>query len=260
MLIDTHCHLYLSDFQSDFDTVLNNALKNDVRKIILPNIDVESLPNLQKTYEKNTYIFAPTLGLHPTSVKENFNDELTIIFSSSFDNVVAIGEIGIDLYWDKTFLAEQKSAFEFQINVAVEKSLPVIIHSRNSMNEIFDVLKLYKNKNLRGVFHCFPGSVQQAKQVVDNGFYIGIGGVVTYKNSGMQNVVRELPLEHMVLETDAPFLTPAPHRGTRNEPSYIKIIAEKIAEIKNISLDEITEITTKNAELLFLSTSSISFR
>ena len=251
MLIDTHCHLYMPDFQNDFDKVLNNSLLNDVQKIILPNVDSESLPFLLNVFEKNKTIFSPTLGLHPTSVKENFKEELEKIFSYSFNNIVAIGEIGIDLYWDKSFIKEQKEAFDFQINIAIEKSLAIIIHSRNSINEIFEILKLYNNKNLTGIFHCFPGSVQQAKQVIEKGFYLGIGGVLTYKNSGMQNVVKEIPLENLVLETDAPFLTPVPYRGTRNEPAYIKIIAEEIAKLKNIDVEEVAEITTKNAEKIF---------
>ena len=251
MLIDTHCHLYMSDFQGDFDKVVNNSLSNDVKKIILPNVDSESLPLLLNVFHQNETIFSPTLGLHPTSVKANFKEELEKIYSYSFNNIVAIGEIGIDLYWDKTFIMEQKEALDFQINIAIEKSLPIIIHSRSSINEIFEVLKLYKNKNLTGIFHCFPGSVQQAKQVIEKGFYLGIGGVLTYKNSGMQNVVKEIPLENLVLETDAPFLTPVPHRGTRNEPAYIKIIAEEVAKLKNIEVEEVAEITTKNADKIF---------
>ncbi|MDR2835341.1 MAG: TatD family hydrolase [Bacteroidales bacterium] len=251
MLIDTHCHLYLDEFKVDFEKVCQDALENGIEKIVLPNIDSESIESMFFVLKQKTSFLYPTLGLHPTSVNENYQEEIKKIFNYNFENIVAIGEIGIDLYWDKTFLKEQKMAFDYQINLAIEKNLPVIIHSRNSMNEIFDILKIYKNKNLKGIFHCFPGSYEQAKLVVDMGFYLGIGGVLTFKNASLAKVVEKMPLENLVLETDAPYLTPVPFRGKRNEPAYIKIIAEKIAEIKNINFSEVEEKTSENANEIF---------
>lgn len=251
MLIDTHCHLFLDDFVDDISSVLTNAENAGVKKVILPNIDCSSIKQMFDFKQKYSDFAYPTLGVHPSSINENYKKELAECFSQSFDNIVAIGEIGIDLYWDNTFQKEQEEAFSFQLDIADEKKLPIIIHSRSSMNEIMQILKKRKFQNLRGVFHCFPGSYEQAKEVVDMGFYLGIGGVVTFKNSGLQKVVEQIPLENLVLETDAPYLTPVPFRGTRNEPAYVKIIAEKIAEIKNLNFDIVASQTTKNAEKLF---------
>jgi TatD DNase family protein len=251
MLIDTHCHLYLEEFEEDVDIVIERAMENDVKKIILPNIDSRTVAKMNKLQSGYKNILYSTLGLHPTSVKEDFKDELANIFSNDISNIVAIGEIGIDLYWDDTFYKEQQEVLEFQLNFAHDNNLPVIIHSRNSMKEIFDVLSLYKNKGISGVFHCYPGDYEQAGKVIDSGFYLGIGGVLTYKKSILPEIISKIPLDYIITETDAPYLTPVPYRGKRNEPSYIKIIAEKISEIKKLDFNEVSQKTTQNAYKLF---------
>ncbi len=253
IFIDTHTHLYLNAFDKDLPEVIENAVKKGVRYMLLPNIDSDSTEKLLKicnTYPDNCI---PMLGLHPTSVKSNFIEELKNLKKYLSNNTFcAIGEIGIDLYWDKTFFKEQVEAMMFQMYWAREYDLPIVIHSRNSFNEVFKVLNDSKFPGMRGVFHCFSGSVSEAKKVVNAlGFKLGIGGVLTFKNSGLDKVVKEIALENIVLETDAPFLAPMPFRGKRNESAYTLIIAEKIAAIKNITIEEVAEITTKTAIELF---------
>lgn len=252
MLIDTHCHLFLKDFCDDLEAVKKRAEASGISKIILPNIDSSTIESMFSLYNKYPDFCYPTLGIHPSSIKDNYKKELSRCFSNNFDNIAAIGEIGIDLYWDKTFFKEQENAFIYQLEIAKERNLPIIIHSRSSMNEILLILKKLKFHMLRGVFHCFSGSYEQAKKIIDMGFYLGIGGVITFKNSGLQKVVEKIPLEYILLETDAPYLSPTPYRGTRNEPAYIKEIAEKIAEIKAISFDDVAIQTSKNARFLCL--------
>jgi len=251
MLIDTHSHLYLHDFTSDIYKVVERAIENDVKKIILPNIDSASVYDMNNLEKKFPDILYSTLGLHPTSVKKDFKKDLDSIFSNNVDSVVAIGEIGIDLYWDGTFFKEQQEAFEFQLNIAFENKLPVIIHSRNSMKEIMDIMGLYKDKGLKGVFHCYPGNYEEAVEIIDMGFYLGIGGVLTYKKSHLPEVVARIPLEYLLLETDAPYLSPVPFRGKRNEPAHVKIIAEKLSELKKLDFSIVKKQTTLNAENIF---------
>ena len=248
--IDTHCHLYHEEFDNDRDEVISRTLANNVKKIILPNIDTTSIKGMHYLQNKYPQIFFTAIGIHPSSVKENYLKELKII-EQELENpcYCAIGEIGLDFYWDKTFIKEQKIAFEKQLNFAIQKNLPVIIHSRNSMDETLEIIKNYSG--LKGVFHCFSGNLEQAKETISLGFKLGITGVVTYKNSGLSDIIKEIDLENIFLETDAPFLTPIPHRGKRNESSYIPIIAQKIAEIKNISSEKVAETTTKSAEAIF---------
>lgn len=248
--IDTHCHLFLKEFEADAELVIEKSVKAGVTKMVVPNVDSTSiLPLLElcNNFKKELY---PSIGIHPCSVKENFKEELLIhekcLESNDF---VAIGEIGIDLYWDKTFVKEQIAALEIQLQWALEHNLPAILHCRESFDEVYNIVKNYKN--LRGVFHAFSGSCEQALKVIDIGFYIGIGGVVTFKNSNLGNGISSLSMENIILETDAPYLTPAPYRGKRNDPSYIPIIAEKLANIFNYSIKEIEEITTRNALKLF---------
>ncbi len=250
--IDTHTHLYAEEFSEDIGNVILRASEKKVNKLLLPDIDSSSRPKmleLKKRFPDNCF---PMIGLHPTSVKEDYQSELQeiekIISSEKF---YGIGETGIDLYWDKTFLNEQIDSFTFQIELALKYELPVVIHSRKSLNEIFSILKKYSSKGLTGVFHCFPGNIREADQAVDMGFYLGIGGVVTYKNSSMAEVVKHIGVEHIILETDAPYLPPVPYRGKRNESSYIPIIAESIAQLKNLSIEDIAKSTTVNAEKLF---------
>lgn len=252
MLIDTHSHIYLEEFDKDRDEVIENAKKSGVGMIVLPNIDSESIPKMKQVVNSDSDYFKMALGLHPTSVKQNYKNELMSVFADfAPDDYVAIGEVGIDLYWDKTFFAEQQHVFDFQIEFSKKHGLPLIIHSRNSFDEIIDVLKPHVASGVKGVFHCFPGNLYQAKQVIDYGFYIGIGGVLTYKNSNMPEVVQGVPLDRILLETDAPYLSPVPKRGKRNESAYLIYIAEKIAELTQADFDEVANITTKNAEALF---------
>ncbi len=249
-MIDTHCHLYLEEFDKDRDEVVKRSLDAGVNKIILPNIDRETIlkmSNLSKEYPDVLY---NTLGLHPTSVKENYLKELEDIFSNDL-NIVAIGETGIDLYWDKTFFKEQQLAFDYQLNLACEKKLPIIIHSRNSLVEVMDIIMNYKNKGLTGVFHCYPGDLQNAKIIIDYGLYIGIGGVLTYKNNNMTEVVAGIPAEHILTETDSPYLTPVPYRGKRNEPAYIRQIVDAIALIQGVNPEFIAKTTENNGNILF---------
>ncbi len=252
-LIDTHTHLYLEQFDNDIDEVIKRALENKVEQFFLPNIDsttIAPMMDLVSKYPDNCF---PTVGLHATSVKENFKEELKIVEQQLENNkFYAIGEIGIDLYWDKTFLQQQEEAFEYQIELAKKHDLPIIIHARKSFNQIFNIIDKLNDDKLTGIFHCFGGSFEQANKIIDyKGFKLGIGGVLTFKNSKLGEVLKNVDLEHIVLETDAPFLAPSPFRGKRNESSYILNIAEKLAEIKNISLKKIAEITSKNAENLF---------
>lgn len=251
-LIDTHTHLFLPEFDLDRDQVISNAINNGVEKLLMPNVDsstIDSLSNLAKKYPDYCL---PMMGLHPTSVKENYVDELKVIESYLEKNkVFAIGEIGIDLYWDKTFLKEQVKVFKYQVDLAKKYKLPIVIHTRNSFDEIFKIMDEINSENLKGVFHSFTGNEKQAKKIIELGFVIGIGGIVTFKNSGLDKVVKNIDINNIVLETDSPYLSPVPKRGKRNESSYVKYIAEKLAEIKNISLEEVAKITSQNAKQLF---------
>lgn len=250
MLIDTHAHLYLNNFNEDIDEVIKKSIANGVSKIILPNIDENSKSDLIELYEKYPQNLFPAIGLHPTSVRKNFEEQIDLIFRDFSDKYIAVGEIGIDLYWDKSLEKEQVEAFRMQLDIAIEKQLPVIIHSRNSMNKILDVIDDYDNR-LKGVFHCFSGNYDQAIQVIKKGFYIGVGGIITYKNSDLKSLVEKIPLEKIILETDSPFLPPVPFRGKRNEPGHLKYIAIKLAEIKKVSLEIIENITKSNSEACF---------
>lgn len=253
IFIDTHTHLYLDEFSDDLNQVVEKAINKGVKYMLLPNIDstsIEKMLKLCQTFPDNCF---PMIGLHPTSVKSNFENELKIVENYlAKSNFYAIGEIGIDLYWDKTFYKEQLEAMRFQIHLAKECNLPIVIHSRNSFDEVFTVLSELKFPEMRGVFHCFSGSVDQAKKVIaELGFKLGIGGVVTFKNSGLDKVVKEIDLKDIILETDSPFLAPLPFRGKRNESAYTIIIAEKIAAIKNIAIEEVANETTNTALELF---------
>lgn len=251
MLIDTHAHIYLDNFKEDLDEVVLRAKDKDVNKIILPNIDENSVSKVFELCNRHTGVLFPALGLHPTSVRENFKMQIEQILNTIPENVCAIGETGIDLYWDKTFLNQQKEAFEIQLNIAKDRNLPVIIHSRESMTEILEILDILPNGSVKGVFHCYSGNYQQAVDLVARGFFLGIGGVITYKNNKLVDIVKSIPLENLLLETDSPFLTPVPFRGKRNEPTYINYIAAKIADIKNIDIKKVAMQTSINAEKCF---------
>ena len=251
-LIDTHAHLYLPHFSGDVDRVIQNAADKNVIKILLPNIDLKSagpMLELCKRYSSQCY---PMLGLHPTSVRRDYRHQLSTLEKMAGDNeFVAIGETGMDAYWDTLFLSEQEASFITHLEWAIKLELPVVIHSRKTMDKILAIVKSHSGTGLRGVFHAFSGSVDQAVEIADLGFKIGIGGVVTYSNSGLGPVIREVDLKNIVLETDSPYLTPVPHRGRRNESAYLTFTAEKIAGLKGLTFEEVAKVTTGNACELF---------
>ena len=252
-MIDTHSHIYSEEFDTDIVEVIQRAKDVGVQHIILPNLDSETLPRmLSLEAEYPGFCFA-AIGLHPTSVKENFEAELALVASElKRRSWIAIGEIGIDLYWDRTFLDEQIKAFQQQIDWALDYNLPVIIHVRNSFRETMDALIPYKNRGLKGVFHSFVGTIEEVQEILAfGGFKLGINGIITFKNSGLDKVVAQIDMKNILLETDSPYLTPAPHRGKRNESAYTQLVARKLAEVYNCSLEEIDEISTLNAKTLF---------
>lgn len=252
LLIDSHTHLYSEEFHTDINEVIGRAFTADVKCMVIPNVDNDSVEPMFTLCRKHPYNCFPAIGLHPESVKEDYKNELELMKPwLGKEKFVAIGEIGIDLYWDRTFINEQIEAFKSQLLWAKEYDLPVIIHSRNALNEIIQILNDKNYSGIKVVFHCFPGSIEQAIYLSNKGFMLGIGGVVTYKNSGLAKVVKEIPLEYILLETDAPYLPPVPFRGKRNESAYIKNIAEFIAQLKNCALDEVAETTTQNAIRFF---------
>lgn len=253
ILTDTHTHLYSKDFDSDRTQLIQKAIDNGVKRFFMPNVDDESIaPMFQVEKQFPDTCFA-MMGLHPCSVTGTYQKEIQVIkYWLNKRKFVAIGEIGIDLYWDKTFFAQQQDAFRTQIQLAQQYNLPYVIHSRNSFNEVMEIVAEFKEDAPKAIFHCFSGTVEQAEQVVKFGnFKLGIGGVVTFKNSGLDKVVEAIDLKHLVLETDAPYLAPMPHRGKRNEPDYLLLIAKKIAEIKNISVEEVATVTTQNSIDIF---------
>ena len=251
--IDTHAHLYLEQFENDRDEMIAAAINSGVVKMFLPNIDSDTIGPMNDLCAKFPNNCFPMIGLHPSHVKENFQDELKRVKEeAATGNYIAIGEIGIDLYWDKTYLPQQQEAFAAQLQLAKDLHLPVAIHARDSFDEIFEILDQYNDSDLTGVLHCFTGSLEQAERVIDyGGFYLGIGGVATFKNGGLDQVIPFVDLDYLVLETDAPFLAPKPHRGKRNESQYIPIIADRIANLKGIKIEEVAEVTTRNAMKLF---------
>ncbi|MEI6124012.1 MAG: TatD family hydrolase [Bacteroidota bacterium] len=250
--IDTHTHLYAEQFNDDIAAVVKRAMQQNVHKLLLPDIDSTTRPAMMAMHTNYPTQCLVMIGLHPTSVKEDYKTELELI-DDCIDKhpFCGIGETGIDLYWDKTFIEQQIDSFTYQVALALKHHLPLVIHARKSLNEIFAVLAPFKNKGLTGVFHCFPGNIAEAQHAIDLGFHLGIGGVVTYKNSGMAEVVKHFGLEHFVLETDSPYLSPAPERGKRNESANVPIIAAFIAQLKNCALAQVAETTTRNAEKLF---------
>lgn len=251
-LIDTHTHLYLPEFDHDRDEVVARAVKEGVIAMLLPNIDTKSLPVMMETANRYSGICMPMAGLHPTSVKENYEEELEFITgTASSGSFVAIGEIGIDLYWDKTYLNEQIIAFQKQLDLAIQLNLPVVIHARESFGPIFEVLSDYRNTTLKGVFHAFSGGSKELQNALDMGFMIGIGGIVTFKNSTLPEVIASATIDKIILETDSPFLSPVPHRGQRNESSYLAFINYRLSSIFGITREESAAITTSNAVSLF---------
>jgi len=252
ILTDTHTHLYYQQDDQKRAELIQRCLDNDVKRLFLPNVDAASVQQvfgLVKEYPDMCY---PMLGMHPCSVKEGWEAELQIIRDSKKDNAIyAIGEIGIDLYWDKTTLDIQVRAFREQINWAKSLKLPIVIHCREAFDEVFEVLEQEKDDDLHGIFHCFTGNAEQAQRAIDLGFYLGIGGVVTYKNGGLDKFLQQFDLSHIVLETDSPYLTPVPHRGKPNESSYLIYVAQKVAEIYQTDIHTVADITTANSRKIF---------
>jgi len=252
ILIDTHIHLDAEDFRNDLPDVITRARNEGIQKMLVPNVDKATSGAVMDICSKYPDLCFPMMGLHPTSVNGSFENELKHIEGLlRAHGFVAVGEIGIDLYWDKTYFKEQQTAFVRQMELARELGLPAVIHSRRSLEEILAIMKKQSLLDIPCIFHCFPGSLEQAKRLTGMGHVLGIGGVVTFKNASLAGIVKEIPLEYIVLETDAPWLAPVPYRGKRNEPAYIKLIAQKVAEIKEIALDEVAETTTRTALRLF---------
>lgn len=253
-LIDTHTHLYDDRLdEQKQDELIERAFGAGVSKMYMPNCDQTTIPGMMRIAQSFPGKCIPMMGLHPTYVKADFQKELDIVKEwLGKEKFAAVGEIGLDYYWDKTFIAQQKECFELQIEWAMAQRLPIVIHSRESTGDCIASVRKKMNSNLCGIFHCFSGSLAEAEEIVEMGFYLGIGGVVTYKSAKeLQEVVQKIPLDKLVLETDAPYLAPVPFRGKKNESSFLPFIAEKVAEVKGIGIDEVATVTTTNAEKLF---------
>ncbi len=253
-LIDTHCHLYLPEFDADREEMLQRAYAAGVRRFFLPNIDTTSFESMNLLAARHPDSCFPMMGLHPCSVKEDWSEEIGTIEDWLFDasyKWYGIGETGLDYYWDKTFIPQQKENFQKHIDWAKQLHLPIIIHSRDALDDCIEMIRMNKDENLTGIFHCFSGTAEQARQITELDFYLGIGGVVTFKNGGLDKVIPEIDLSHMVLETDSPYLAPVPYRGKRNESSYLKLVAEKISVILGFTEEEVARVTTANALKVF---------
>ena len=251
-IIDTHTHLYLKEFDEDFDQVISKSIEIGVDKFLFPSIHSKYNERMINSLKKNKSLFKIMAGLHPAYVTEKNDNEIDLVLKNLNDyDCVAVGEIGIDLYWEKKFLDEQKIVFEKQIQIALDNNLPVVIHCREAFEHIYQILLKFSNKNLQGVFHCFTGNEEQARKIIDINFKLGIGGVVTFKNGGLDKFLKKIDLKNIVLETDSPYLAPTPYRGKRNESSYLVHIIDKLSDIYNIESDEIASITTNNAVELF---------
>ncbi|EKO3793594.1 TatD family hydrolase [Vibrio metschnikovii] len=251
-MIDTHAHVYASEFDHDRDQVIQRAIEQGIEHILLPNIDLDSIAPMLATEAAYPDLCRSMMGLHPCYVNADVKQTLEQIeYWFTQREFIAVGEIGIDLYWDKTYQAEQEMALITQLNWAKSLNLPVVIHTRDSIDQTLALLKQEQNGQLRGVFHCFGGTIEQAKAINDLGFHLGLGGVSTFKNGGMDKVIPALDLNYLVLETDCPYLAPVPHRGKRNEPAYTRLVAERIAELRGLSTEYVDQFTTNNAKALF---------
>lgn len=252
MLIDTHTHMYLEEFDHDKTDVMERASKAGVTRILLPAIDSATHERLFKMEQDYAGIAMAMMGLHPCSVKENFQEELRMAEQLlSTRKFVAVGEIGLDFYWDLSFREQQYEAFRRQIEWALHYNVPISIHSREATDDCIGLVKEYQARGLKGVFHCFSGTANQAQQIVDLGFYLGVGGVLTFKNSGLDKAIKDIDPSHFVLETDAPYLAPVPYRDKRNEAGYLQFIIQKLADVKEMSVEEMAQITSHNAQKLF---------
>jgi len=250
--IDTHAHIYSPKFDADREEVIQRAVGNGVERIYMPNVDVATIDAMLEAELRHPGVCIPTMGLHPCDVDKDFEKQLYVMEDwLNKRSFAAIGETGLDLYWDKSFFEYQKEALRIQIDWAKKKELPIILHCRESMDEAIALVKSLNDDQLSGIFHCFTGSLEQAREIVEMGFLLGIGGVATYKNGGLDKVLPELGLEHLVLETDAPYLAPVPNRGKRNSPEYIPLIAQRVAELTGSDLVTVAEITSRNAVRAF---------
>lgn len=250
--IDTHTHLYLEEFKLDLDQIIQRAKESGLVNVLLPNIDVNTIPEVDAMCQDYPEIARGMMGLHPCSVNENYQHDLDIIGKKLYSNTyIGVGEVGLDLYWDKTNFEIQKQAFITQINWAKDLNLPLSIHTREATTEALQIIEILQDGSIKGVFHCFGGSVEEARRVHDLGMYLGLGGVTTYKKSNLPDILNQFGLDRIVLETDAPYLTPVPYRGKRNESAFIPIIGARIAEILSVDIREVSLITTKNAKEVF---------
>ncbi len=250
--IDTHAHIYNAEFNDDRADVLRRCEEQAIGKIYMPNVDHASIDGMMELESRSEGKCLAMMGLHPCSVKKDFERELYIVEEwLSKRKFAAVGEIGTDLYWDKTFWDQQKEAFIIQVNWAKKYNLPVVIHCRESIDQTIDLVEQLQDDSLSGIFHCFTGTTEQANRIINLNFYLGIGGVATFKNSGLNKVIPDIPLEHIVLETDSPYLAPVPHRGKRNEPSYIPLVADKVAAFSQTKLEQVRYITSQNALKIF---------
>ncbi len=251
-MIDTHAHIYLEQFNKDLEEVINRSRELGVDHVFMPNIDSSTIDDMFEVEEQYRDYCTAMMGLHPCSVKKNFEKELYLVEKWLDQRTfAAIGEIGIDLYWDTTTLIYQQEAFRIQVNWANDKKMPLVIHCRESLDQTLDLLEPLAQPDTTGVFHCFTGNQQQADRIIALGFKLGIGGVVTFKNSGLDQTLKDIPLEHLVMETDSPYLAPVPHRGKRNEPGYLPHILNKLGDIYDKPPEEVEEITTEHAGELF---------
>ena len=248
---DTHAHIYATEFDNDRSDVLNRCTDNDVRDIFMPNVDHTTIDRMFEV-ESRWKVCHAMMGLHPCSVKKDFQRELYVVEEwLSKRKFTAVGEIGTDLYWDKTFWHQQCEAFEIQVKWALQYELPIIIHCRESLKETIELVRNLQDGKLTGIFHCFSGNSEQAEEIIKLNFYVGIGGVATFKNGGLDTVLPHIPIDRIVLETDSPYLAPVPHRGKRNEPAHIPLIGQKVADVKKVSVDELRKQTTDNARNIF---------
>jgi len=254
-MIDTHAHIYAEEFEADLLEVVQRAHEFGVEKILMPNIDVNSIEPMLRLEQEYPEVCYSMMGLHPCYVEEDYKEQLKIVEEwLSRRSFLAVGEIGTDLYWDRTYWSQQIEAFHIQCELALKYDLPIVIHCRESIDENISMVEEYAGKGLRGVFHCFTGSVEQGKRIIEQDFYIGLGGVSTFKKGGLDAVIPHLDTSKLLLETDSPYLSPSPHRGKRNEPSYLVHIRQKIAEYLNLSIEEVDNLTTENANKLFFPT------
>ncbi len=251
-IIDTHCHLYVKEFENDIGQVIADAQQQGVQQFFLPNIDSDSIDSMLRLEANYPGVCIAMMGLHPCSVKADYKQQLQLVADWLQKRpFAAVGEIGLDFYWDKSFEQQQYEAFRKQIELALQHQIPIVIHTREAMQQCIDVVAAYKGSGLKGIFHCFGGTVEEAEKIINLGFYLGIGGVLTYKKSGLPEVLRHISLQHLVLETDSPYLAPVPKRGKRNESGYLKYIMAALAEIKKCTPEEIARITTANATFVF---------